>query len=313
MPNEDGAVVNTEAVQEAAAAEATTAEMENSEADNSQQKAIQADDGSIVYVDDTVENSDDNSESDDESKGDQPKRGAEARKGQLIDQIDRENAEIRDLVAKKNRMKAEKEQLLSDVEQENAQAYQPPQLRKVPTVEILTQQENPETGDFYTQFEAKQIIQNIRLQNQLEQSDYQRQLNEHNLKVTESVFQFSNDIQDILRDFPIFDPESSEYDPELDKKAERQLHSSLLYDKKTKRIVGSNMPSVYEYYETLAVAAGAKKRSQKQQTIPTQSTTKAHLEANADVRGSGQHIQKTFDSMSTKEMADYLRRKGHDV
>ena len=163
-------VVNTEVDQESTQAESTAAETQNSEASSeSNTKAVISDSGEVVRVKvDKSKEEDKEGESEDKSDDDpKPKRGKEARQEQLERDLDEENRAIRELVARRNEARAYRQQL----EQEQAQHYQetPPEMQNqpLPTLEQIMQTENPETGDFFTEFEAKAVLQNLQLQQQI--------------------------------------------------------------------------------------------------------------------------------------------------
>lgn len=286
-------VVNTEVEQESTQAESTAAETKNSEASSEPDtKAVISDSGEVVRV--KVDKSKED-ESEDKSDDDpKPKRGKEARQEQLERDIEEDNRAIRELVARRNEARAYRQQL----EQEQAQQYQetPPEMqdRPLPTLEQIMQTENPETGDFFTEFEAKAVLQNLQLQQQLvdiRQAAYEAQ-------VSASIDGMSSEANRVLKDFPEFDPLSDEYDPELDKDVNYFLQRMLIYDDAGK-IIGSE-ESIYQLYQSFHKARG-------------KGVKRTVINDAGDFRGSGARVEKPFEKMSTKEMEAYLRRKGHDV
>lgn len=290
-------VVNTEVEQESTQAESTAAETKNSEASSEPDtKAVISDSGEVVRV--KVDKSKED-ESEDKSDDDRkPKRGKEARQEQLERDIEEDNRAIRELVARRNEARAYRQQL----EQEQAQQYQetPPETQgqSLPTLEQIMQTENPETGDFFTEFEAKAVLQNLQLQQQITVMQEAQEQAAYEAQVSASISGMSSDAERALKDFPEFDPESDEYDPELDANVDEFLQGMLIYDN-AGNIVGSR-ESIYQLYQSFHKARG---KGAKRTVINDAS----------DFRGSGARVEKPFEKMSTKEMEAYLRRKGHDV
>jgi hypothetical protein len=294
-------VVNTEVEQESTQAESTAAETKNSEASSEPDtKAVISDSGEVVRVKvDKSKEEDKEGESEDKSDDDpKPKRGKEARQEQLERDLDEENRAIRELVARRNEARAYRQQL----EQEQAQQYQEtlPEMqdRPLPTLEQIMQTENPETGDFFTEFEAKAVLQNLQLQQQLVDMQQAREQAEYDVHVNASISGMSSDAERALKDFPEFDPESDEYDPELDADVDEFLRGMLIYDN-AGNIVGSR-ESIYQLYQSFHKARG-------------KGAKRTVINDAGDFRGSGARVEKPFEKMSTKEMEAYLRRKGHDV
>ena len=290
-------VVNTEVEQESTQAESTAAETQNSEASSEPDtKAVISDSGEVVRV--KVDKSKED-ESEDKSDDDpKPKRGKEARQEQLERDIEEDNRAIRELVARRNEARAYRQQL----EQEQAQHYQetPPEMqdRPLPTLEQIMQTENPETGDFFTEFEAKAVLQNLQLQQQLVGMQQAQEQAAYEAQVSASISGMSSDAERALKDFPEFDPEADEYDPELDADVDEFLRGMLIYDN-AGNIVGSR-ESIYQLYQSFHKARG-------------KGAKRTVINDAGDFRGSGARVEKPFEKMSTKEMEAYLRRKGHDV
>lgn len=294
-------VVNTELEQESTQAESTAAETKNSEASSEPDtKAVISDSGEVVRVKvDKSKEEDKEDESEDKSDDDpKPKRGKEARQEQLERDLDEENRAIRELVARRNEARAYRQQL----EQEQAQQYQetPPETQgqSLPTLEQIMQTENPETGDFFTEFEAKAVLQNLQLQQQLVGMQQAQEQAAYEAQVSASINGMSSDAERALKDFPEFDPESDEYDPELDADVDEFLQGMLIYDN-AGNIVGSR-ESIYQLYQSFHKARG-------------KGAKRTVINDAGDFRGSGARVEKPFEKMSTKEMEAYLRRKGHDV
>lgn len=307
--DEGNPVVNDEVVQDATPTESTAVETESSEDDQTpQHKVVIADNGEIQRVPVEESSNDEEDEDGDKAEDEKPKRGAEARKEQLqgeLESAEAKSAEIRQLVAQKNEAIAEQQRLYAELEKiKEAEA----EAEQIPSLDYIMQQENPETGDFYTEYEARMIQENIKLQYELEKLEQMTEEQEYESRIAESVDGFASDIERTLRDFPVFDSSSDQYDPGLSAEAERILLDTLIYEPNTGRLIGSNVP-VYQLYKTLHEAAqGSVKARESMQ----QATQQQQL-AQADVRGSGRRFTKSFSDMTTKEQEAYLRRKGHDV
>jgi chromosome segregation ATPase len=145
----------------------------------------------------------------------EPKTKADQRKEQL-------NGEIRDLVSEKNQLKEQIEQL-------NNQVYQP-----------QTKDELVEEG--YSEEEARVMA----LEQKLELKDYNEQ-------VINAQVGLAQEAQRIEREFPIFNPDSPDYDQEIASQAAELLEESLITDPNTGQIVGSHN-NMYKLYKSIAGA-----------------------------------------------------------
>ena len=194
-----------------------------------------------------------------------PTTKADERKAQL-------NQEIRDLVSQRNSIKAEVAKATSDV-------YQP-----------ATENDLVDEGMSVTEAKVEAMRQ------QLEVRDY-------NERVAEAQLTLGSESLRVMNDFPIFNPDSDQYDQELAEEAAALLEPNLIRDpnvpeidqttgKPTGRglIIGSNV-SPYKLYKTLDRASGisATKGQLKGQ--------QAHQEmlANADTPGSVAPPKKAVD------------------
>lgn len=301
MPSdaENQEVVNTEVEQESTHAESAPAETQNSEASSEPEtKAVISDSGEVVHVkvDKSKEESKD-ADSDDESDEDRkPKRGKEARREQLERDLEEDNRVIRELVAKRNETRAYRQQL--ELDAQNERTFQPVQPQQLPTIDQIMEMENPETGDFFTEFEAKAVLQNLQLQQQLDnvkqaqaQAAYEAQV-----EVSRSDLSYKADMA--LRDFPEFDPLSDKYDEHLDNAVNGYLQNVLIYDQNGD-IIGSDV-DVYQLYKSF----------HKDGETPKQ---RAVINDAGDFRGGGTRIVKPFAKLTTEEKEEYLRRQGHDI
>lgn len=139
-------------------------------------------------------------------------RGADERKAQL-------NAEIRDLVGKRNAIKQEVERL-------NAGSYQPQ------TPEQLMAEGMSETDARVAAMEQKV------------------ELNDYNNKVAEAQLTISNESERVLRDFPMFDPASPQYIEPVAKQASDLLRQNLIFDPNNEQVIGAHV-SPYSLYKTI--------------------------------------------------------------
>lgn len=291
-------VVNTEAVEEAATAEATTVETQSSEEQHEEAapklKTVLGDDGTVTQVED-----DGSEDAEDDTA---PKKGAEARKEQLGGEISQQSEEIRQLVAEKNRIVQEREQAERELAELRQTSYQQALQQQLPTVEQLMQQENPDTKDFYTEFEAKAMVQNATLQQQIAQMQQQREVDAQNAQIAASVNGLASDADRALRDFPVFDSQSPEYDPELSATVDAIVDEMLIRDN-TGNPVGAKM-SVYNIYKSYFDAAKPAVEARK---------AGGKAQVTADFRGSGQRVQRDVSKMSLADHEMYLRQKGYKI
>jgi hypothetical protein len=199
---------------------------------------------------------------------------ADERKAQL-------NQEIRDLVSQRNAIKAE-------VTKATGEVYQP-----------ATENDLVDEGMSVTEAKVEAMRQ------QLEVRDY-------NERVAEAQLTLGSESLRVMNDFPIFNPDSDQFDQELAEEAASLLESNLIRDPNVPEIdpetgkptgngliIGSNV-SPYKFYKTLARASGisATKGQLKGQ--------QAHQEmlANADSPGSVAPPKKTVDPVVAIWTAD---------
>jgi hypothetical protein len=194
-----------------------------------------------------------------ETKGEDKPTKADERKQKL-------NTEIRDLVSKRNALKEE-------VEKKNSEVYQPA------TEDELTDQVNPETGENYTKLEAK-----------IEEMRQSQELEKFNSQVAEAQLTIGSESERVLNDFPIFNPDSDQFDKELAEEAAGLLEANLILDPNSNQVIGSNV-SPYQLYKTLARASGI---STAKGQMEGQKATEKML-ANADTVGSTSPPKKAKD------------------
>lgn len=186
----------------------------------------------------------DKAEGPEETPEEKPKK-AEERKAQL-------NTEIRDLVAQRNAIRAE-------VEAKTAEVYQP-----------ATEQELTEQG--MTALEAK--VESMRQASEMER---------YNSQIAEAQLTISHESSRVLNEFPMFNPESEQYEKDLAEEAAGHLDANLIRDPNTNQVIGTNPGfSPYNYYKLLArVHSSSSAKGQ----IQAQADTETQL-ANADENSS---------------------------
>lgn len=144
-----------------------------------------------------------------------PLSKADERKAQL-------NAEIRDMVAERNALK-------ESIEKLNAETYKP-----------QTAEELVEEGYSEEVAEVRALKQELELQ-------------QYNQKVLEAQTNLSEQATQVMKDYPIFDPDSPDYVSEIADSAAQALASSLILDPNTNQIVGTHL-SPYQIYKPIADA-----------------------------------------------------------
>ena len=302
--------VNNEVVEDTTAAEPAAVETQSSEdSQEADYKVVIDDSGELQRVpiekkeeedeSEDDEDEDDSNDSMDQAESGGPKKGADARKEQLASEIDQRNEEIRQLVAEKNRVLAEQQAMQEEIQALRQQS----QTASLPTVDQIMEQENPATGDYYTQFEAQAIVENFALKQQLAQFEQQREAEAYNAQIAESTTSLASEAERALKEFPVFDDQSPDYDPVLAEEVDELVQGALIRDQKG-QVVGTNVP-IYQVYKTHfnAAKAGIRARKQKQ--------AEAAAQASADVVGSGvRQSSKNFEDLSLSQMEARLKRRG---
>lgn len=175
---------------------------------------------------------------------DTSKKNAETRKQQL-------NNEIRDKVAERNALRREIAEL-------NRQKYELKTPDDIPTVEALMEQQNPETGDYYTRTEAR--LARMEAEHELELAE--RRLSEYTERIVDERLRLKEEASRALKDFPMFDEESELYNEELAKQANQVADNLIITDQNTGEIIGSR-GSIYDVYALVASAAKSAEMSGK--------------------------------------------------
>ena len=158
------------------------------------------------------ESDDENPEGDDEG---QPKKDANSRKDQL-------QTEIRDLVSKRNELRAEVQNLNSHV------------YRTETKDELVAQGMS----------EAEAAIEEMKQQNEMK---------DFNARVTDMNANLNIESLQVLADFPVFDPDSDQYDADLAARAKAvyQKAAQIQVDPKTGLVVSLNVLP-YDIYKAFA-------------------------------------------------------------
>ena len=178
------------------------------------------------------------------------------------------NTEIRDLVAQRNGLRTEVEKL-------NAETYKP-----ASEVE-LAEQVNPETGAYYSSIEAK-----------VEAMRQATELRDYNDRVTESQLTIESQANRVLQDFPMFNPDSEQYNKEIAADAAELVEANLIKDPNNGQVIGSNLP-IDKIYKSLARAYGV---SQAQGQIKGQEAAEKMM-ASADTGSSSAPEKKPTDPL----------------
>lgn len=171
----------------------------------------------------------------------QTAKGAVQRKEQL-------NSEIRELVARRNAIREETSRLIREKYgmQPNSQAK---------TEDELINTINPETGDYYTRAEAQVEI----TKNRLDQLEQERQREAVANQIAESRLEMSQEVDNVIRDFPMFDPKSEKYNGDVADGAFEILSEAIETDPQTGMQIGCKIP-IYKFYSLLAKATESAKK-----------------------------------------------------
>lgn len=158
---------------------------------------------------------------------------------------------------------------------------------------------NPETGEYYTPAEIERLAfqQSRETQQQsIEQERYELQVQQNQVAITDEALR-------AVQEFPMFDDQSPEFDPELAAQADIILGQSLIRDPNVPeidpttgrptglgRIIGSQI-SPYQLYKTLANSsrlAAAKGQANAQKATQ-------QMQANADVPSGSSQTSDSID------------------
>lgn len=185
------------------------------------------------------------------------------------------NKRIRELVARAKEAEeraAQYEQYMQLLQQQQ----QPQQGEDTPqTVEQYLDTVNPETGEYYTNAEAKLAM----MEKQFQALQAERQQEQYQAQVQASMKQLETDANKVVEDFPVFNPDSPQYNKALADSAAQVLKANLIVENGVP--VGSRV-SPYQLYKSFADVyqvgtASGEAKGQK---------ATANMLRNADVTGS---------------------------
>lgn len=188
---------------------------------------------------DNAEASDDDGEQD--SNEGQNAKGAERRKEQLTN-------EIRELVAQRNAIREETNRLFKE-------RYAAQSDGQVKTEDELVDTINPETGEYYTRAEAQAKVTRDRL----DQIEQERQREAYANQVAETRFAMEQEAVKVVNDFPMFDPQSDQYDKELATDAAEILSGAIETDPQTGMQIGCKIP-IYQFYALIVKGVESAKK-----------------------------------------------------
>lgn len=115
----------------------------------------------------------------------------------------------------------------------------------------LVNEVNPETGEYYTPQEIERIAWQQSRQTQAQQVAEQRQA----LEIRQTQQTITTEAQTAIKEFPIFDENSPEYNPALAQLADQRLARAIVVDENGQVIRAND--SVYEILKTIADASKA--------------------------------------------------------
>lgn len=95
---------------------------------------------------------------------------------------------------------------------------------------------------------------------EVRQLKQQLELNDYNSRVAEAQMSLGQESERIVTDYPMFDPDSPEFDAELAQDASDALRKALIIDPNTGQIIGSHL-SPLQIYKPIAAAYEKAKRS----------------------------------------------------
>lgn len=156
------------------------------------------------------------------------------------------------------------------------------------TEQQLLDQINPDTGDYFTPDEVARIGAYQRLQQQ--QAMTQQQAYETQVRMSQS--QLLEEGERALTEFPQFDSNSKEYDPELAKLVDPILEANTITDPNTGEVIGMRV-SPYEILKSYADSI--QRASAKAQTIGQAKAQQAQAKMLANVDRAPSASQATHD------------------
>lgn len=287
MSTEDEAVNNQSVEQNTDVTESATVKTNSSEAADDFDIEDSFDDGQSF--DDGEESEEEETETPEKEEKDEPEksdeseeeseskpRGAEKRKEQLNGEIESlkqdlgidPSTEIRDMVSVRNALR-------EAAEQRNAQVYQPV------TEQELIGQVNPETNQPYTAIEAKWAA-----------FEQKQEMERYNNQVADAQLTLQTEASRALKEFPMFDPNSKEYIPEVAALVDQQLGQALVYDQNTNQVIGSHISpyALYKSHADIAKHMATKGQAKAQKAVEKQL-------ANVDPSSNAHQVSKSDDGL----------------
>lgn len=164
----------------------------------------------------------------------------------------------------------------------------------------LLNQVNPETGDYYSPQEIERIAFQQSRELQAQQVAEQR----YSLEVQQNQLAINNEAASVVNDFPIFNPSSPDFNPDVAKQAAQLLQDNLVYDQNN-QLIGANI-SPYKLYQTIASAYTA---SAVPNQIKGQRATEKMLSA-ADNPTSAKPVRASAKDESDMSPAEYAKAHG---
>lgn len=201
--------------QDTTAAESSTEENDSFDMDETDGDELDADESDEAEADED-ESSDESNAEETEAKDDKPKHNAEARKEQL-------NEDIRDLVSRRNALRQE-------VEAATAELYR-----------AKTPQELVAEGMDETKAELESMRQ-------------EQALEKYTADVTQKTALVNEESLRVLRDFPVFDKESSDYDAEFAAEVEDAYKSVAGLQINKNGLIEDVRVTPYNFYKKFAKA-----------------------------------------------------------
>jgi hypothetical protein len=222
--SQDETAVNTEVVAESTPTESAPVENKHEVADPLLDTLSTDDESPVVQKAETEgsETQDESSEVNPEESPAEETKAEEQPLGKADERKQQLNTEIRGLVEQRKELREEIEKL-------NSQVYAPQ------TAEELVEQGLSPDNARVTALEQK------------------LELSEYNNKVVEAQLELSEQSQKVLTDFPMFNPDSPEFDADIAQEAAASLSASLIRDPNTGAIIGSHL-SPYQIYKPIADA-----------------------------------------------------------
>lgn len=160
------------------------------------------------------------------------------------------------------------------------------QETQVAAEQELLGQVNPETGEYFTPQEAERIARAHSLDTQQQALSQDR----YELEVKQNQITLADEANQALREYPIFDPHSDQYNAALAERVDQLLGQNLIFEEGTNRVIGSHT-SPLNLYKTIFEAT---QMSMAEGQIKGQKATQKML-ASVDTTGNASQATKTKD------------------